>query len=179
MKENEEGEMEEVMEGDNINKYGKWYGDNGVPWCAIYVSWCANEVGILNNKGVAGKDGKPIPKFESCKKGKELYEEAKKYHKLDSGYEPKKGDLFIHINRDEDGNLKESGHTGIIVCYDRENKIVYSVEGNSDDRVSVKKTQMDYSVRGYKYFDGFCSNGGTDYGSVPDSPSWRGRERDR
>ena len=174
---NEEGEL--VDEGDNINRYGKWYGDNGVPWCAIYVSWCANEVGILNNEGIAGKDGKPIPKFESCKEGKELYEEARKYHKLDSGYEPKKGDLFIHINRDEDGNLKESGHTGIIVCYDRENKIVYSVEGNSDDRVSVKKTQIDYSVMGYKYFDGFCSNGGTDYGSVPDSPSWRGRERDR
>ena len=110
-----------------------------MPWCAIYVSWCANEAGILNNKGVAGKSGNPIPKFESCQTGKILYEEAGKYHKLDSGYEPKKGDLFMHLNRDEDGELDGTGHTGIVVCYDTTNKIVYSVEGNSSDRVYVKK----------------------------------------
>ena len=26
------------------------------------------------------------------------------------------------------------------------------------------------------YFDGFCSNGGTDYGDIPNSSSWRGGE---
>jgi CHAP domain len=26
--------------GSNQNKYGSWYGMNGVPWCAIFVSWC-------------------------------------------------------------------------------------------------------------------------------------------
>lgn len=24
----------------NIQEFGKWYGMNGVPWCAIFVSWC-------------------------------------------------------------------------------------------------------------------------------------------
>lgn len=24
----------------NLTKYGKWYGVNGQPWCAIFVSWC-------------------------------------------------------------------------------------------------------------------------------------------
>ena len=171
---NKKGEWE--YKGDNINKYGKWYGDNGVPWCAIYVSWCANEAGILNNKGVAGKDGKPIPKFETCKVGKELYEKAEKYHKLDSGYEPKKGDLFIHLNRDKEGELDGTGHTGIVIAYDNENKIVYTIEGNSNDRVSVKKTHINYSVKNYNYFEGFCSNGGTDYGDIPSSSSWRGGE---
>jgi CHAP domain len=24
----------------NQNRYGEWYGMNGVPWCAIFVTWC-------------------------------------------------------------------------------------------------------------------------------------------
>jgi peptidoglycan hydrolase-like protein with peptidoglycan-binding domain len=24
----------------NIQEFGQWYGMNGVPWCAIFVSWC-------------------------------------------------------------------------------------------------------------------------------------------
>ena len=27
-----------VEEGDNIQKFGKWYGNNGQPWCATFVS---------------------------------------------------------------------------------------------------------------------------------------------
>lgn len=30
--------------GSNRQPYGLWYGFNGVPWCAIFVSWCMNEV---------------------------------------------------------------------------------------------------------------------------------------
>jgi hypothetical protein len=26
--------------GSNRQKYGLWYGFNGVPWCAIFVTWC-------------------------------------------------------------------------------------------------------------------------------------------
>lgn len=26
--------------GDNKNKYGEWYGMNGQPWCAMFVTWC-------------------------------------------------------------------------------------------------------------------------------------------
>ena len=24
----------------NLTKYGDWYGENGVPWCAIFATWC-------------------------------------------------------------------------------------------------------------------------------------------
>lgn len=30
----------ESPRGSNMNPYGKWYGFNGVPWCAIFESWC-------------------------------------------------------------------------------------------------------------------------------------------
>lgn len=37
-----------VDPGDtNHTKYGLWYPDNGVAWCAIFASWCANQAGIL------------------------------------------------------------------------------------------------------------------------------------
>ena len=29
--------------GSNMQKYGAWYGWNGVPWCAIFVSWCLKD----------------------------------------------------------------------------------------------------------------------------------------
>lgn len=32
--------------GSNRTKYGEWYGYNGVPWCAIFVSWCLHEAGF-------------------------------------------------------------------------------------------------------------------------------------
>jgi hypothetical protein len=31
--------------GSNRQKYGVWYGFNGVPWCAIYVSWVLAHAG--------------------------------------------------------------------------------------------------------------------------------------
>lgn len=31
--------------GSNKQKYGVWYGYNGVPWCAIFDSWCFAQVG--------------------------------------------------------------------------------------------------------------------------------------
>ena len=48
---------------DNKNPYGKWYKSDGQPWCAIFVSWCANEAGILNTI---------VPKYHNCEDGKNL-----------------------------------------------------------------------------------------------------------
>src|SRR5262245_27832974 len=31
--------------GSNRQKYGVWYGMNGVPWCAIFDSWCFDQTG--------------------------------------------------------------------------------------------------------------------------------------
>lgn len=31
--------------GSNRQKYGVWYGMNGVPWCAIFDSWCFDQSG--------------------------------------------------------------------------------------------------------------------------------------
>lgn len=36
----------ESPKDSNMQKYGFWYGLNGVPWCAIFVSWCYNQSGL-------------------------------------------------------------------------------------------------------------------------------------
>lgn len=30
----------ESPSGSNLTEYGDWYGENGVPWCAIFCTWC-------------------------------------------------------------------------------------------------------------------------------------------
>lgn len=32
--------------GSNLTKYGRWYGMDGVPWCAIGVSWALSHAGL-------------------------------------------------------------------------------------------------------------------------------------
>ena len=49
---------------NNDTKYGNWYGLPNQPWCAMFISWCANRSGIPTNI---------IPKFASCTQGFKLF----------------------------------------------------------------------------------------------------------
>jgi hypothetical protein len=42
------GELGQTENPANSNrtKYGKWYGLDGNPWCAMFVSWCMNQAGV-------------------------------------------------------------------------------------------------------------------------------------
>lgn len=46
---------------DNDTKYGEWYNLNYQPWCAMFVSWCANQAGISTDI---------IPKYCRCTDGR-------------------------------------------------------------------------------------------------------------
>jgi hypothetical protein len=35
----------ESPSGSNLNKYGKWYGMDGQPWCAMFVTWAYEQTG--------------------------------------------------------------------------------------------------------------------------------------
>lgn len=45
---------------NNDTKYGEWYGLNHEPWCAIFCSWCGDQIGVLD---------KAFPKFAGCTTG--------------------------------------------------------------------------------------------------------------
>lgn len=127
--------------GNNINPYGQWYGINGKEWCAMFVSFCADQAGIMDTI---------VPRYSYTPTGASWYRNRGKYHKRSSGYMPKTGDT-IYFYRPEKGRI---GHTGI-VSY-AANGLVYTIEGNASDGVLEKSYSLSDSS-----IDGYGENGGT------------------
>lgn len=100
-------------------KYIGWYGGFGrnTAWCAIFVSWCANQAGVSTSV---------IPKYSLVSAGMAWYQRQGRFKK--KGYQPKRGDIVF---------FKERGrsHTGIVERSDGSR--FYTIEGNStNDRVT-------------------------------------------
>lgn len=92
-------------------KYWRWYGFNQrVNWCAIFVSWCANESGIMNNT---------IPRFSLCIDGVKWYKEHSKWK--NKSYIPQTGDI-IFFDWNGDSHVQ---HVGIVEKV--ENGKVYTI----------------------------------------------------
>ena len=99
--------------------YWRWWGlDYRVEWCAIFVSWCANQCGYLDT-GV-------LPKMEGVRPYVDWFIERGQWQGRD--YEPIPGDI-IFFDWESDGL---ADHVGIVEKV--ENGLIYTVEGNSGDR---------------------------------------------
>lgn len=102
---------------NNHTKYGEWFGVQD-EWCAIFVSWLANQVGILDK--LIPKQAY-VPSMVSWYKNKSLFKAR--------GYYPTTGDIIFF-----DYNLNgTSDHVGIVEkC---ENGNIYTIEGNKSQMV--------------------------------------------
>lgn len=108
--------------------YWRWYGFNErVEWCAVFVSWVANQSGYLQ-AGI-------IPKFSGCQTGIDWFKAMGQWQ--EKGYTPKEGDI-IFFDWEVDGKVN---HVGIVEKV--ENGKVYTVEGNSTDDTCKQK---EYSI---------------------------------
>ena len=120
-------------EGGEI--YWQWYGfDSHVDWCAIFVSWCADQAGMLKEDS--------LPKYAVCDEGIRWFIRNGKWYSR--RIEPKAG-MIIFFDWDDDG---VSEHTGIVEkC---EDGIVYTIEGNSHDVCKRKwYAAGDKTIMGY------------------------------
>lgn len=138
--------MQEVEDSDNNiggGKYKQWYGMND-NWCAMFVSWCADQCGYIE-EGI-------MPRTASVAAMKKWYMDKNLYHTQESGYEPKPGDIIIF------GNGKS--HTGIVIAYDEDAKELTTIEGNTGtshtdpyhkgSRVKRKSYPLNYAyIAGY------------------------------
>lgn len=107
---------------NNDTKYGDWYGLPNRAWCAMFVSWCANQAGISTSI---------MPKISYVPN----YFSNSAFTIKSSGYTPQPGDLFITKSRD---------HVGLV--WYTEGSYFYSIEGNSGDCVcSHQYLISDYS----------------------------------
>ena len=116
--------VREVPPGSNCTMFGRWFGTDGVPWCAIFASYCF-DVGAgvvlcrgwpgagVNTRGVAY-----VPTLAAWLRGTG--------REVD---EPQPGDLVVF---DWDGGLPD--HAGLVIRANA-NGHIETVEGNSGDEV--------------------------------------------
>lgn len=99
--------------------YWSWWGlDYSVEWCAIFVSWCADQCGYL--------DAGVLPKMEGVRPYVDWFIERGQWQGRD--YEPSPGDI-IFFDWESDGL---ADHVGIVEKV--EDGQIYTMEGNSGDR---------------------------------------------
>ncbi len=146
-----EGSIEGTVQGSNdCTKYGEWYGLNYNPWCAMFVSWCANEAEIPTTV---------IPKHASCDAGMNWFINNGRWHyspAYNGSYTPTASDI-VYFGFKGSGGF-DSTHVGIVYKVDSNN--IYVLEGNS----SAKVQTVSYPVKS-SYILGY---GSPDY-------SWDGK----
>lgn len=132
--------------------YWSWYGFNErQPWCACFVSWCANQCGLIENE--------QIPRYSVCDNGIAYFKEKNRWQDRETGYKPEQGDIifFNWLEKDENGNLfqdEKSDHTGIVEYYDSSSNKVYTIEGNSSDECKERSYNADdIQIMGYGTMD--------------------------
>ena len=147
----------------NQQKFGEWWGVNGVPWCAQFVSYCFYNVGLplpaTNSKG-----------FAACEAGR-LWFRSKDSFKN----KPEKGDVvFYHFSEGHAG----ANHVGIVEAV--ASSTITTVEGNTSGasnsnggQVMRRTRQRNSDILGYgrPAFDGKRAR----HVQRPSFPKWRGR----
>ena len=165
------GEIGTVESPINLNMYGKWYGMDGVQWCAIFVSYCFYRAGL------------PLPATEAkgfayCPSGVEWFRSKGQFFD-----EPKVGDVVFfdwykdaHACRDNnDEECSDAWHVGIVESVNADGSIT-SIEGNTDKKGSGNGGEVMSKQRfpGVWYGFGRPAYSGQVI-SPQDTPPWQGR----
>jgi cell wall-associated NlpC family hydrolase len=105
--------------GNNDTMYGKWYGLNNQPWCAIFVSWCYDQASLVKRVAAQNKKG-----FASCDAGLKWFV---KQNKLIPVGDAQEGDIvFFQFDNDA-----QPDHVGIVVKNMKRIKTLRTIEGNT------------------------------------------------
>jgi hypothetical protein len=123
----------------NKTKYGQWAKYDGVPWCALFVSWCYNQAGFPMDK-----IGFSFPGFAGCQTAYTHFKESGELT-----LKPVSGDVFL---ADWNGD-KRFDHTGLFSKDLGDGIHFETVEGNTSatnqsngGQVQVRKRRYDQCV---------------------------------
>ena len=104
--------------------YWRWWGlDYRVEWCAIFVSWCADQCGYLG--------AEVLPKTAGVRPYVDWFIERGQWK--DREYEPVPGDI-IFFDWEGDGL---ADHVGIVEKV--EDGLVFTIEGNTGDKCAERR----------------------------------------
>ena len=118
--------------------FWRWYGfESRVEWCAIFVSWCADQSGLLS-AGI-------LPRFSVCDEGVRWFQARNRWK--DNSYTPSPGDI-IFFDWGFNGLDGNTDHVGIVKKV--EGGRVYTIEGNSGDTCRECSYPLGYyEIQGY------------------------------
>ena len=143
-----------IKSSRNYTEYGRYYGYNGVPWCAIFVNWVARQNGISRSV---------VPKYCAVRHYYSYYRNrrlVRSWSQVRTGkYTPKKGDIIFYSyvyggTTHHIGYVEDISRTGSKIT-------ITTIEGNRSDKVSrvkmtLKKSNTRGKISGY-YITGFSS----------------------
>ena len=128
-------EIGNTNNGADVNKYRNGV-ENGVAWCASFVSWCYGQGQGTNNASTFGYDA-------SSQNIRRKAESAGFYQTVQSGYVPQVGDIAVWNY----GNNK--GHVGIISKVYPDGSFD-TIEGNCDNKVQkVRRSRNTQDLVGF------------------------------
>lgn len=127
-------------------KYGYWYTPSfvGMPWCAMFVSWCANQAKVPQST---------IKKYASCSTQVAWFKSIGRWHNskyYGGNYTPKKGDVVFYR---DGGSSAVSTHTGILVGLN--GNYLDVIEGNATNESVTHYTTNAARSLGNKYVIGY------------------------
>ncbi len=137
--------------------YVRWYSDGAwsedTPWCAIFVSWAIAKL-WMENPDAMNYTAETLPRFSSVNVGWSKFTPVTELDFTDDpdgipddsygvslagpfeSYLPQPGDL-VFINNDDSDPTPD--HIAVVLYVDEEFGYVYTIEGNSSNRVAVRK----------------------------------------
>lgn len=110
--------------GSNLTKYGAWYGFNGVPWCAIFLSWVLGQAGMGNQ-------------YRNASVAYSL-DTARKQGRHTFDFRP--GYIACRIHN---GGWWGPGHTGIVEAVHADGTVT-TIDGNSSNGVYRRRNSRGY-----------------------------------
>jgi hypothetical protein len=145
--------------GSNRTPYGAWYGIQGQPWCAMFISWCTYQEGLAlpatTSKG-----------FAYTPSGAAWFQRRQRWTST-----PAPGHI-VFFDFPGDG-VNRISHVGIVVSV-RPDGSIATIEGNTDERGGRTGGKVMSKIRR----TGIVGYGIPDYdngsGKRPGFPSWPG-----
>lgn len=132
---------EGFVEGKNNNNlFGKYYGRNFESYCAFFVSYNAEAVGINFFKNIKTKDNKFFltgctNKYAGYCPSLYTYTKSRGLLKTNPTTQPPKaGDVILfNMNGVYPDGIKYADHVGVVVSYNPKTKVFDTIEGNTSN----------------------------------------------
>ncbi|MBO7424773.1 MAG: CHAP domain-containing protein [Clostridiales bacterium] len=163
-----------IMEHDGKHNFFNYeyahYGKQTAEWCANYATWIISQCGFLDGSLVkdVGPDNVIDPNGPAWAAVQNMHEDLYDagHYSVKEDYDPKNGDLIMFSEPDDtDERFKKNYyHVGLVVGVDPDNKIVYTIEGNSsgDGADDTKGVRLQAYKFDYFKIDGYAKMGGNE-----------------